>query len=103
MRKIATIDDTFAIKEISEVETIVMCDVTNTLTGEKGATYVYGPQKGGTEEMLEKLEKGMISYRKILEEYLGHSIEKIRGLGLCRRYLVLALYGFLNGEDAIRA
>ena len=31
--------------------------MTNTLTGEKGATYVYGPQKGGTEEMLEKLEK----------------------------------------------
>ena len=42
--------------------------VTNTLTGEKGATYVYGPQKGGTEEKLEKLEKGMISYRKILED-----------------------------------
>ena len=41
LEKIATIDDTFAIKEISEVETIVMCDVTNTLTGEKGATYVY--------------------------------------------------------------
>ena len=81
LEKIATIDDTFAIKEISEVETIVMCDVTNTLTGEKGATYVYGPQKGGTEEMLEKLEKGMISYRKILEEYLGHSIEGIEGLG----------------------
>ena len=38
LEKIATIDDTFAIKEISEVETIVMCDVTNTLTGEKGAT-----------------------------------------------------------------
>lgn len=31
--------------------------------------------------MLEKLEKGMISYRKILEEYLGHSIEEIEGLG----------------------
>ena len=26
LEKIATIDDTFAIKEISEVETIVMCE-----------------------------------------------------------------------------
>lgn len=97
LEKIATIDDTFAIKEISEVETIVMCDVTNTLTGEKGATYVYGPQKGGTEEKLEKLEKGMISYRKILEEYLGHSIEEIEGLGAAGG-LGAALYGFLNGK-----
>ena len=50
-----------------------------------------------TEEMLEKLEKGMISYRKILEEYLGHSIEGIEGLGAAGG-LGAALYGFLNGK-----
>ena len=47
--------------------------------------------------MLEKLEKGMISYRKILEEYLGHSIEEIEGLGAAGG-LGAALYGFLNGK-----
>ena len=43
------------------------------------------------------MEKGMISYRKILEEYLGHSIEEIEGLGAAGG-LGAALYGFLNGK-----
>ncbi|MCI1779040.1 MAG: glycerate kinase [Bacteroidales bacterium] len=39
-----------------------VCDVTNPLLGENGATYVFGPQKGGSEEMLFLLEKGMANY-----------------------------------------
>lgn len=59
------------------------------------------PQKGGTEEMLEKLEKGMISYRKILEEYLGHSIEEIEGLGAAGGLGACFIWIF-KWKDAIR-
>ena len=37
----------------------VICDVTNPLLGETGATYVYGPQKGADPVMLQQLEQGM--------------------------------------------
>jgi glycerate kinase len=37
----------------------VICDVTNPLLGENGATYVYGPQKGANPVMLKQLEAGM--------------------------------------------
>ncbi len=40
----------------------VVCDVTNPLLGENGATMVYGPQKGATPAMLERLERGMENY-----------------------------------------
>jgi glycerate kinase len=30
----------------------VACDVTNPLIGEKGASRIFGPQKGATEEMI---------------------------------------------------
>lgn len=34
----------------------VMCDVTNPLCGEQGATYTFGKQKGGTPEILEAVQ-----------------------------------------------
>jgi glycerate kinase len=34
----------------------VMCDVDNPLVGPRGATYVFGPQKGATQEMADRLE-----------------------------------------------
>lgn len=37
----------------------LLSDVNNPLLGEKGATYIFGPQKGGNPEMLNALEKGM--------------------------------------------
>lgn len=44
---------------IHESEIIIAGDVTNTLCGEHGATYVYGPQKGADKQMLIELESGM--------------------------------------------
>ena len=97
LQNIAVIDDRAVIKELAMAEITVMCDVTNTLTGENGATYVYGPQKGGTATMLHTLEKGMVSYEKLLEKYVGHSIENIAGLGAAGG-LGAALYVFMNGK-----
>ena len=48
----------------------VMCDVTNTLCGENGATLTFGKQKGGTPEILAELEEGMCNYRDLLLKHL---------------------------------
>lgn len=59
----------------------VMCDVDNPLLGPNGATYMYGTQKGGTTEILDRLENGMKNYADVLEEKLGISIHQLPGGG----------------------
>lgn len=46
----------------------VICDVTNPLLGETGATYVYGPQKGADPVMLQQLEQGMENLVRVAGE-----------------------------------
>lgn len=49
------------LQEVNEklrgVEIIGLCDVNNPLLGDNGASFVYGPQKGGNFETLTKLDK----------------------------------------------
>jgi glycerate 2-kinase len=59
----------------------VICDVNNPLTGERGATAVYGPQKGAVGEVLSFLEEGMESYRMIIKQQLGLDMNEIAGSG----------------------
>lgn len=59
----------------------VMCDVTNPLTGPQGATYTYGPQKGGTVEELYVLETGMKHYESLLLRDFGVDVSAIPGTG----------------------
>ncbi len=80
---------------IKESQITVICDVTNPLTGEKGATAVYGPQKGATEEMLKELEAGMKHYALLLRESTGLDMDRISGSGAAGG-LGAALVGFLN-------
>lgn len=59
----------------------VMCDVKNPLTGENGATYVYGPQKGADQHTLSILETGMKNYARLLNAYAGKNISNMQGAG----------------------
>lgn len=59
----------------------IICDVTNPLTGADGATFVYGPQKGGTGEQLLELEQGMCHYAKVLKDTVGKDYSCEKGAG----------------------
>ena len=50
---------------IKDVELIGLCDVNNPLLGQRGATFTYGPQKGGDLETLNQLESWMSNYSKL--------------------------------------
>ena len=65
----------------SDFQMEVLCDVTNPFTGDQGATYIYGPQKGATETMLESLEEGMEHVRQLLLRKHGIDLNEIRGAG----------------------
>jgi glycerate 2-kinase len=68
-------------KRLSGTKIEVACDVTNPLTGENGASYVFGPQKGATEEMVKILDNNLSNYAKTIKEQLGIDIENIPGAG----------------------
>jgi glycerate kinase len=59
----------------------VLCDVDNPLCGEHGAAKVYGPQKGATPEMVERLEKGLSHLADVVRAQLGVDIENVPGAG----------------------
>ncbi|KGM96603.1 glycerate kinase [Clostridium novyi A str. 4552] len=66
---------------IKNVNIEVACDVNNPLTGENGASYIFGPQKGATPEMVQKLDSALKNYAKVIREQLGCDVEKVPGSG----------------------
>lgn len=76
-----TIDISGLDPRLAETETIVACDVNNPLTGEQGASRVYGHQKGATHEMIELLDTNLAHFDKILQRGLGKSVGNIPGAG----------------------
>src|SRR5699024_3468008 len=67
LSNIHTVDVTALKKWQSEVEIKVASDVNNPLCGKRGATYVYGPQKGLFSSNLEQFDQAMDRYGGILE------------------------------------
>ena len=66
---------------LGEAEVVAACDVTNPLTGPRGAARVYGPQKGATAEQVERLDRGLARLAAVLRERDGLDIERLPGAG----------------------
>lgn len=66
---------------LANTEVIVMCDVSNPLCGEEGAAAIYGPQKGATPEMIERLDRGLAHYAAVIKAQLGIDVLNLRGAG----------------------
>lgn len=63
---ISRIDISNIDSRIVDTEFVVASDVKNTLLGAEGATFVYGPQKGASFEMISLLEANMNNYNKVV-------------------------------------
>ncbi|MEJ2643286.1 MAG: glycerate kinase [Desulfosarcinaceae bacterium] len=59
----------------------VACDVDNPLTGQRGASAVFGPQKGATPAMVAVLDANLANFARRVELDLGRSIEAVPGAG----------------------
>ncbi|HUI06333.1 MAG TPA: glycerate kinase [Verrucomicrobiae bacterium] len=59
----------------------VLCDVDNPFCGERGAARVFGPQKGATPEMVERLEAGLRHLVELVKTQLGKDIADVPGAG----------------------
>lgn len=76
-----TIDTSDVIPQLKNVNILVASDVTNPLCGERGASAVFGPQKGATPEMVQTLDKNLRHYSTVVKEQLGIDILDVPGAG----------------------
>jgi len=67
--------------KINDVDIEVACDVTNTLCGKEGASYIYGPQKGANKEQIEILDNSLLHLSNIIKKDIGKDVLNIKGAG----------------------
>ncbi|MGL1832634.1 glycerate kinase [Rhodocyclaceae bacterium SMB388] len=59
----------------------VACDVDNPLTGPRGASAVFGPQKGANPDMVERLDTALAHFARIVERDTGVAVAEVPGSG----------------------
>ncbi len=81
LARLARIDLGGADPRLAEAEILVACDVDNPLTGPRGASAVYGPQKGATPEMVAELDLALARYARVGAIATGREVASIPGAG----------------------
>ena len=82
---------------VRNCEFLVACDVNNPLTGPTGASAIYGPQKGATSEMIERLDAALLHFAEVVRRDIGAEINDIPGSGAAGG-LGGGMLAFTNGE-----
>ncbi|WP_191565838.1 glycerate kinase [Metabacillus idriensis] len=95
LSKLAKIDASGMIPQLSGVSIDVACDVDNPLTGPSGASAIFGPQKGATADTINVLDQNLSHYASIIKKELGIGIEQMEGAGAAGG-LGAGLLAFLN-------
>ncbi len=78
---VASIDTTGLHPGVQDTRFDVACDVDNPLTGKQGAAYVYSPQKGADQKMVEQLDFGLKNFAKVIKKTLGVHVDRMKGAG----------------------
>lgn len=81
LEKVAHIDIGGLDSFVRNAEIIAMCDVDNPFHGASGAAYVYGPQKGADDAMVERLDCGLAHLASLVRAELGVDLQRIPGSG----------------------
>jgi glycerate 2-kinase len=68
-------------QRLVDCNVVVACDVTNPLCGTDGASAVYGPQKGATQEMVKQLDAALSHYTDVIKNDLNIEVKDAAGSG----------------------
>ncbi|WP_042819383.1 glycerate kinase [Yersinia wautersii] len=82
---------------LAQTDILVACDVDNPLCGAKGASAVFGPQKGATPERVQQLDAALQHYGEKIEHVTGKSVINVAGAGAAGG-MGAALFGLLNAR-----
>jgi len=66
---------------LATVQLEVACDVDNPLCGPKGASHIFGPQKGATPEMVTELDANLAHYAEVIRQTNGKEVINQAGAG----------------------
>lgn len=66
---------------LKDAEITAACDVDNSLCGPRGASAIYGPQKGATPEIVNELDAALSHYAGIAAKATGKNVSELPGSG----------------------
>ncbi|MFD0048732.1 glycerate kinase [Actinomycetes bacterium NPDC127524] len=95
--KLCSIDLSNADPRLQHIKVEAACDVDIPLTGEKGASAIFGPQKGADREMVSLLDNNLERYAAVIEKELGKKVKDVPGSGAAGG-LGAGLLAFLPAE-----
>lgn len=82
---------------LAQCDILVACDVDNPLCGERGASAVFGPQKGATPEQVTQLDTALRHYGEQLEHISGKPVITVAGAGAAGG-MGASLFGLLHAR-----
>src|SRR5262249_22584444 len=95
--RLARIDTSGRDPRIARVQIDVACNFNHLLSWPRGAARLFGPQKGASPRIVERLAAALDHYADVVEKQLGINVRTIPGGGGSGG-LVAGLYAFLNAS-----
>jgi glycerate kinase len=81
LARLARVDTSRIDPRLASVTLTVACDVDNPLTGPRGASAVYGPQKGATPDVVKELDAALGHYAGLAQAATGRDVASLPGAG----------------------
>lgn len=97
LKDINEIDDSQTMRELKGCQFNIACDVTNPFVGSKGASAVFGPQKGASPYLVQKLDYALNHFANIIQEKYHVKVHEMAGSGAAGGTSG-GLYGCLNAQ-----
>jgi len=97
LEALAEIDPSGLDPRLQECHVLVACDVDNPLIGPRGASAVFGPQKGASPEMVARLDENLGHFARLVNRDLHRDIAAVPGAGAAGG-MGAALMAFLDAE-----
>ncbi len=95
--QVAEIDGSGLHPGLKTAKFTIACDVKNPLCGTEGASYVYGPQKGATPDMVQTLDANLRHFAGKLQQCTGKDVLDVPGSGAAGG-LGAGLFAFLDAD-----
>jgi glycerate kinase len=81
LARLAAIDPSGLDPRLAACTLLVACDVDNPLTGPRGASAVFGPQKGATPDAVRELDAALARYAEVARAVTGRDVAETPGAG----------------------
>ena len=81
LKALAQVDASTLDPRLAEAQITIMSDVTNPLCGERGATAIFGPQKGVATERVAEIDATLARFAPLAERAIGRGVKDRPGAG----------------------